>query len=293
VNGLRLYEQYDRRQALAPFGDELRAEKLCDGQWLVFFDAVVCLTAVGEPPGASHFASGSRFRWVADQPYRVHEGQYNHFVPPQVIGPAGKARPIHLFVRPDRSAAYRYVGRLEPSYMQQAPGSGNHGMAEFELRPTLPSDVWSELGGLRRAGAVDGVAVDRALDRLRGPTAVEDRLDVLRELVEYWHGPIRPSDGFAEAELASSKLPSTLKWWYGWAGRRKEIMSGQNFLLAPTDPVHPYWQLKTEDDRLLFYLANQGVYRWATLPEGDDPPVFGRYEASDPWEPEGVTLSEH
>jgi hypothetical protein len=35
------------------------------------------------------------------------------------------------------------------------------------------------------------------------------------------------------------------------------------------------------------------VYRWGTLADGDDPPVFGRYDAGDPWEPEGVTLSEH
>ena len=30
-----------------------------------------------------------------------------------------------------------------------------------------------------------------------------------------------------------------------------------------------------------------------TLPEGEDPPVFGRYRDSDPWEPEGICLSEH
>jgi hypothetical protein len=35
------------------------------------------------------------------------------------------------------------------------------------------------------------------------------------------------------------------------------------------------------------------VYHWSTLTHGDDPPVFGRYESTDPWELEDVTLSEH
>ena len=35
------------------------------------------------------------------------------------------------------------------------------------------------------------------------------------------------------------------------------------------------------------------MYQWATLPHGDDPPVFGRYESTEPWEQEDVTLSEH
>jgi hypothetical protein len=51
--------------------------------------------------------------------------------------------------------------------------------------------------------------------------------------------------------------------------------------------------VREEDGRLLFYLENQAVYRWATLFDGDDPPVFARYETVDDWEEEGVTLSEH
>jgi hypothetical protein len=35
------------------------------------------------------------------------------------------------------------------------------------------------------------------------------------------------------------------------------------------------------------------VYYWSTLPHGDDPPVFGRYNSTNPWEQEDGTLSEH
>ena len=135
--------------------------------------------------------------------------------------------------------------------------------------------------------------LDQTLDRLRARTTVDDRLAILRTLVEYWHSPIRSEDALPAEELAFPPLPRPLRWWYGWAGRRREIMSAQNILFAPLDKVHPHWQLKIEEDYLLFYSENQGVYSWATLPEGDDPPVFGRYETRDPWEPEEITLSEH
>lgn len=281
----RLYEWYDRQQAIAFFGSEAGALSLCDGQWLVFPEFVLCLTTIGEPSKASHFASGSDSSWVANDGYRVHSGRHNHFVPAQVIGSEGKRRSIRLFVRPGDADKYMYGGELAPSYMQRAPAAEFYGMARFELRQTLPSAVWLQLGGLQ-LGDVDAASVDRALDRLREPTTVDDRLDVLRRLVGYWHGPIRPEDGWPQTELDAIPLPRILKWWYGWAGRRKEIMSGQNRLLDPS-------KLKMEDDRLLFYLENQAVYRWATLPEEDDPPVFGRYERSKPWEPEGISLSEH
>jgi hypothetical protein len=136
-------------------------------------------------------------------------------------------------------------------------------------------------------------AVDSALDRLRTPTTIEDRLEVLRQLVVFWHGPIGPDDGMSESELAGIPMPLPLRWWYRWAGKRAEVMTGQNILFKPRDDKHKYWELEIEDGRLLFYVENQGVYHWSTLPDGDDPPVFGRYASTDPWEKEEITLSEH
>ena len=124
----------------------------------------------------------------------------------------------------------------------------------------------------------------------QSPTTVEDRLGVLQQLVDFWHGPIKPEDGFSDTELAGVPLPMPLRWWYRWAGKRDEIMSGQNILFKPVDK---YWQLSVEGDHLRFYNENQGVYHWSTLPHGDDPPVFGRCISTGSWEQEGVTLSEH
>jgi hypothetical protein len=145
------------------------------------------------------------------------------------------------------------------------------------------------LGGLQ-LGNVDFAPLDRALDLLRSPTTVEDRLSVLQQLVDFWHGPIKPEDGMSDAELAGVPLPLPLRWWYRWAGKRTEIMSGQNFLYRPVDK---YWQLEVEGGHLIFHAENQGVFFWSTLPNGDDPPVFCRYQSTDPWDQEDVTLSEH
>lgn len=94
----------------------------------------------------------------------------------------------------------------------------------------------------------------------------------------------------SEAELTGAPLPKPLRWWYRWAGKRTEIMSGQNFLYRPVDK---HWQLTVDGDHLRFYGENQGAYHWSTLTHGDDPPVFGRYQTTDPWEIEDMTLSEH
>jgi hypothetical protein len=83
----------------------------------------------------------------------------------------------------------------------------------FPLIPVLPSKVWVELGGLR-LGDLNHSAIDAALDRLRSPTTVEDRLQVLERLVTYWHGEIRPEDGLRDDELKGLPMPPSLRWWY-------------------------------------------------------------------------------
>src|SRR5262249_32455136 len=96
-----------------------------------------------------------------------------------------------------------------------------------------------------------------------------------------------------DAEMTSQPLPLPLRWWYRFAGKRTEIMSGQNILFVPRDFQNRHRMLQIVNDRLLFYVENQGVYQWSTLTEGDDPPVFGRFEGRGRWAKERVTLSEH
>lgn len=133
--------------------------------------------------------------------------------------------------------------------------------------------------------------IDQTLAQLEAATTPQSRFAILQALVEYWHGPITPLDGFNNDELKHLSLPDPLRLWYGWAGRRTEIMSGQNCFFSP-QTVHPSLNLILHGDYLLFQRENQGVYEWATLPQGEDPPLFGRY-ADQGWQREEVSLSEH
>lgn len=133
----------------------------------------------------------------------------------------------------------------------------------------------------------DAIELDDSLRRLGPHSTTEDRLDVLRQIAEFWHGPIGPDDGFTEEELRGIPIPAPLRWWFRLAGRRTRILSGQNDFLDPEKLVID------DDGRLLFYVECQGVHLWATMPDGDDPIVFGRFnEPGIPWTEEGMTLSE-
>jgi hypothetical protein len=126
-------------------------------------------------------------------------------------------------------------------------------------------------------------SIDQALDRLRGPTTAQERFGILQDVVRFWYGPIGPGDGMAEGELTAIAMPELLRWWYRWVGKRREIM----LLLEPQE-------LEVGDGLLHFNLEDvEDAYQWGTLPEGDDPPVFGRFDAGEPWEAANVRLSEH
>jgi hypothetical protein len=284
-----LYRPYTSGEIAALFGVSLAGASLCNGQWLIFPDAVICCVDVGQGPEKSFFKTGACFRWVADRPYHV-SSKLPHFLPGQVMGAAREACPILLFARGPDDADFLYLGELEPAHFCKLPTGSHHGTADFALRPALPSALWERLGAAP-LGSLDIASVDRALELLRGPTTVEDRLQVLSVLVEFWHSPIRPEDGISDLQLEGLPLP--LRWWYRRAGRRIDIMTGQNILFSPADEPHQSWPLTVKAGKLCFYLENQGVYQWSTLPQGDDPPVFGRYERTDPWQKEGMTLSEH
>src|SRR3954467_3764706 len=133
----RLYERYDRHEAVALFGPEGEAQVLCDGQWIIFPGVVLCLTTIGDSPRMSHFRNGGEFCWVADRPYRVSDEKHVKFVPREVVGHQARRRAIHLFVRRRESDRHLYVGELGPSYVQTHGVGDLHGAARFRLSPAL------------------------------------------------------------------------------------------------------------------------------------------------------------
>lgn len=128
--------------------------------------------------------------------------------------------------------------------------------------------------------------LDKQLARLADETTLEERFEILKTLVEYWRGEIEPSDAYSPDELEGISIPAALENWFLWAGKFTNIMNGQNFLLEPSE-------LDTCSIPFIFHEENQYCYVWATTNEEEDPPVYGREDESDPWQLEGLRVSEH
>ena len=108
-----------------------------------------------------------------------------------------------------------------------------------------------------------------------------ERMHLLAEWLQWWFGPAtRPSSSRVSP---SPELPETLRALYALYPDAPEACQ-QNVLASPPD-------LAVESGQLLFAYENQGVYLWGTAPSGLDPPVFGRWERSDPWKPDVPQLS--
>lgn len=101
----------------------------------------------------------------------------------------------------------------------------------------------------------------------------------IRVFAERWFGC--PAEA---PPLASSiPTPAPLRVLYGLV--KDHAICVQNRLVSPE-------QLEVVDDKVTFYIENQGVCVWATEATGDDPPVYVKqsdWNAS--WELEAHTLS--
>src|SRR5206468_2654566 len=92
---------------------------------------------------------------------------------------------------------------------------------------------------------------------------------------------------YTDDELRGIALPKPLRWWYRLVGHRESSICNQIFLQAPSE-LRP-----DADGRVVFYVENQGVYLWSIMLEGDDPPVWSRFQQPGvPWTQEGMSLSE-
>ena len=107
----------------------------------------------------------------------------------------------------------------------------------------------------------------------------QDRMDELERFLSFWLGPRKPEYGEPDAALASRPLPYPLRRLYQFAGRwpsRHDVHRRYNAnLFCVQDALRDFSRLQlTDDGKLVFIDENQGVWTNATLPDGDDPPVW-------------------
>lgn len=278
-----LYAEFAQEEAIARFGEGGAAQRLCDGQWVVLPEAILCFAVVGRAPHQSYFSSGSRFAWVAERPYQVSQ-ELPEAVPDVVRAGRGERRPLFLFARLLASHSFTFLGELSLSHsfgMQD----GLPGIASFELRRTLPSRLWRHFQGLD-AGDEATQSLDWVLESLSQAASVEERLEVLERVIAYWNGSRSPEDGIPAAELCDRQLPVPLRWWYERYGRKEDLLSCPYALV-------PLAELETDESgKLVFLVEEEAVFLWATVPGGEDPSVWiQENEEGERWKREKAPLS--
>jgi hypothetical protein len=111
-------------------------------------------------------------------------------------------------------------------------------------------------------------------------TTADTRLTYLERFLEFWLGPHRPEYGEPAENLAKLELPGSLRRFYAFAGRwppsfhpycANRFHVQDRFL--PLDPG-PWGNVYRSGPYLVFVAENQGVWKVATLPEGNDPSVW-------------------
>jgi hypothetical protein len=103
-------------------------------------------------------------------------------------------------------------------------------------------------------------------------------MEELEKFIVFWFGPRHEECGVPGFVLDGYQLPNPLRSLYSFAGRWKrphphveedvEIFSIEDHL-QPLDRLE-----QTPDGKLIFLDENSGNWKCATLPEGDDPPVW-------------------
>jgi hypothetical protein len=129
-------------------------------------------------------------------------------------------------------------------------------------------------------------ALDADLLNLSPTTTLGERLELVAKIIDYWQGPLSAEPGVSPTAL-TLPLPAPLAWWLDRYGSRGDLLWCGNGL-----PMHDVLRMEGAD-RLVFHVETQGVYVWATEPQGEDPPVWGRInEEDEPWLLEVPTVSE-
>jgi hypothetical protein len=279
---LELYSIYSRSEAIARFGANPTVFQAGVGQWVLFPGHVLCFADLGLSYG-SFFKQAYMFHWVPPNPAELEISGIPK-VPESVVANYKPRPTIWLFGRWGGAHDYTLLGQLD----QSCAASAGTGPRWWRLRvsPAVPWKLFHEFAG-NAEPVPDHADVDAAVAGLSRPTTAQDRFRVFQTLAEYWCGAVVPADGIEESELSGVRIPDVLRWWYLWAGRRRDIIDGDNQSNSPSD-------LWLEDgDRLVFYVENQGVYLWAVSPDGEDPHVYMRENVpSAPWQREMLRLSE-
>lgn len=100
----------------------------------------------------------------------------------------------------------------------------------------------------------------------------DERFDEFERFIEHWLGTRKVDYGVPADVLAALELPKPLRRFYAFLGNWPESPMCTQNVLRPAETLAN--QKGAAVGLVEFAVENQGVYRWATVAEGDDPPVY-------------------
>lgn len=104
-------------------------------------------------------------------------------------------------------------------------------------------------------------------------TNPEHLIDSLLAFIQEWYGWLPSWYGVSDEKLSATSLPEPLRRLYAAVGNMPG-REGAPFVFSHHDTLLPFEWLRSDDDRLLFAVENQGVWRCYTEASGVDPPVW-------------------
>lgn len=189
------------------------------------------------------------------------------------LPPAASGSPLQVFLR--RSTSVLSLGAALVSRRGQPARDG------FKLALMLDEPLeearWREL--VADANRPLALPPEELIAALTSKSTTSDRVAALRLFAERWFGC--PAD--APPLTLSIPTPAPLRALYGLV--KDHNVCVQNRLVGPE-------KLEVVDDKVTFYVENQGVCVWATEATGEDPPVYVQQnDWNAPWKREADSLS--
>jgi hypothetical protein len=143
---LQLHTAYTFEEAIASFQGEYQL--LCDNQFAVFSDIILCFVTIGEYGKQSYLSAPREVVWKPSRLDYAPSEAYSWFPTDarETYDRSGteivKLRNHHILLRALESEDFIYVGRAHlGSY------GGSEGTANFSLDKKIPYDIWLTCGG--------------------------------------------------------------------------------------------------------------------------------------------------
>lgn len=137
-----LYNCYSLQDAMSYIKSSPKPISLCDGQFHIFPNEVLCFFILGKPPVATYFFDPGILVWVTNKPYQDLSG-LSPVLPEVLINLWKKTEnnSCKMFVKWPNEENFTYVGKAKLTSYGYFDSEKKHGNASFSLNPGLTYEM--------------------------------------------------------------------------------------------------------------------------------------------------------